>query len=124
MTVLTFKPRFIAAVQALAKRHTFRVRATYPAPGSALSLRAWSGRPYASPQFPLLPLLPVRKVSPCTISLGQIILDGCSLGSGAAERFAKADGFDRLADLFAFMVAEHQLGTPKTPAIHGAVIYW
>lgn len=124
MIVLTFRPRFESLVARGLKRQTFRVRKTYPQPGDILSLRAWSGRPYASKQLILLPAEKCRILLPCTIAPGAIVLDGCSLGSVEAERFARADGFADLAGLFAFMAAEHRLGTPKVPALHGGVIYW
>ena len=122
--VYTFRLRFVPLVQGRLKRQTFRLRQRNPQPGHRLSHRTWSGLAYRSPQTILLPEQTCLACRPCTIAPGTIVLDGCSLSSREAERFAVADGFADVADLFAFMTAEHGLGSPKVPQITGTVTYW
>lgn len=97
---LMFESRFVAPIQAGTKRQTIRVDSRVQ-PGDTLSLRRWTGRPYRSPQHPIVPAVRVVSVQSLTI----FVLDA-GLGVFVAgeqvhdvEAFARADGFNSEDDM-------------------------
>ncbi len=120
--VYTFMPPLVPLVESGAKAQTFRCRKRDPKPGDALSLRCWTGRPYASTQR-ILGESECIRVLPCTISIGSIHLGGIRLDTLAIDTFAKADGFPDAKALFAFFIQHRGLGR-KTFQLTGTVTYW
>lgn len=102
--VLLFAPRFAPLVESGAKRQTIRGPRKRPVrPGDVLSLRAWEGVPYRSPQR-LLRTAACESVAPVLIggrfNFGlEIEVAGVRLGLQARYRFAKADGFLDVHDM-------------------------
>jgi hypothetical protein len=120
--VRMFQPRFAALVEAGRKRQTVRpVPRRMPRAGDTISLRAWSGKPYRSPQR-VLAVAMITQVRSCELrALGgplQITLGGVVLDADRAEEFARADGFADLSEMHAWFLAQH--GLPFA----GIVIYW
>ena len=127
--VILFMPRFHAAILSGAKRQTIRRPRKRPIqPGEPLSLRAWEGKPYRSPQRPLLDVV-CSAVLPIAIQGGDALairLGSKWLSSRSVKDFARADGFADAADMAAFWRDVHELERdvfgPRT--FEGEVIYW
>lgn len=123
MRVLTFQPRFQAAVASGEKRQTIRASACCK-PGDELSLRKWKGKPYRSIQLPLRGNARCVAVRPVQISLSHdrsrlhITLDDLPLPWHVVEDFARADGFRDADDMREWFESTHAL--PFT----GDLIQW
>lgn len=116
--VRLFKPQFAELVERGLKLQTVRpVPKRMPKPGDALSLRAWSGLPYRSPQRVLMEAV-VTYVYPVRIFHSGIIQNGQRLSDGHVRRFAEADGFDGVEEMLNWFEEVH--GLP----FDGIVIYW
>jgi len=118
MKVLMFQPRFAPLVESGTKTQTIRpVRRRPIVAGDDLSLRAWTGLPYRSPQRVLREARCVA-VRPVTIDRLTIELGGFRLAPDLMRAFALADGFADLGDLVAWFGAIH--GLPFS----GVMIAW
>lgn len=105
--VILFQPRFAALVQAGTKCQTIRPpRQRAIQVGDTLSLRQWTGKPYASKQR-------ILRTAICT-AVGPIFLD-CDCTD---ERLAAADGFATAAEMVAWFAATHRL------PFSGILIQW
>jgi hypothetical protein len=113
MAVLMFLPRFHRPILDGTKRQTIRgVRKRPIVVGERLSLRAWSGQPYRSPQVilaerRLAAVHHVRIVVDGLITTPLIALDGVWLYQDERELFAKADGFASTEDMCGFWRSVH-----------------
>lgn len=122
MAVLMFSPRFHDLVERGLKTQTIRGDRKRPIePGDPLSLRAWTGSPYRSPQRVLresicLGVDPVR----IDFEADQLLIEvrGIYLGPIRTQQFAVADGFRDISDM-----ARHYRSVRKTP-FTGVVIRW
>lgn len=122
MTVLTFQPRFAPLVADATKLQTIRPPRKRPIRvGDRLSLRRWTGEPYRSKQEVLREAVCTR-ISAVLIIPGEfephVCIDNLILTDPTAERFARDDGFEDLADLIAWFSDTHAL--PFT----GTLIGW
>lgn len=123
MRVLTFQPRFQAAVASGEKKQTIRASARCK-PGDELSLRKWKGKPYRSLQLPLREAVRCTAVKSVQIGLSHdgsrihITLDDLPLPRHVVDTFALADGFRDADDMRAWFEATHDL-----PFI-GEMIQW
>ncbi|MDR2676100.1 MAG: hypothetical protein LBC18_14850 [Opitutaceae bacterium] len=115
-----FQPRFARPVEAWTKRQTIRARgARVIRPGDLLDLREWTGLPYRSKQR-RLGLAECTSVDP--VFIGQYALpvsvSGEELCAEGREHFARADGFENLAQMHDWFSRVH--GLPFT----GNLIKW
>ena len=104
MIVLTFQPRFRAMVLSGAKANTIRADRKRPVKvGDVLSLRGWSGRPYASKQVVVLDNQRCIRTCPVVVGDHYIEVDGHRCDDAATLYFfAVRDGFNGWADLIAY----------------------
>jgi hypothetical protein len=105
--VRLFQPRFAHQVETRVKRQTIRpIPARIPLPGDLISCRAWTGKPYRSPQRILL-------VSPIQYVVGvKIGVEGVWCADIRVENldaFAKADGFEGWVDMRSWFIQNHDL---------------
>lgn len=117
--VRLFKPEFAPKVESGAKLCTIRQapkRAIWS--GDALSLRTWTGKPYASKQRLLRETICKECVGIMILSSTQIRVNGNELNETEREMLALADGFESAAEMAAFFELEYQL-----PFI-GVIISW
>ncbi len=115
--VRLFQPRFAELVASGRKLQTVRpVPRRRPRPGDTLSLRAWSGKPYRSPQR-ILATAEVESVCDLTLDADELTIDGHPINL-ARDTFARVDGFADFADMVAWFRAQH--GLP----FRGIVITW
>jgi hypothetical protein len=111
-----FKPRFASLVEAGKKRQTIRsTPARMPQAGDLFEGRAWTGRPYGSPQR-LLIAAPILAVAEIKITCDTCLIDQVELAPEHLDEFARADGFTGWADLIAYFEAD-------MPFV-GKVIFW
>ena len=117
--VRTFQPQFAAAVERGEKRRTIRqMPVRIPEPGDTIDCRAWTGKPYDSPQRKL------REGTITKVALVQILDHGCNLSRGVKEPvndldvFARADGFPDWLAMRGWFAETH--GLPFT----GLLIEW
>ncbi len=116
--VRLFKPQFAAAVRAGTKRQTVRpTPARLPQEGDAISLRAWSGKPYRSPQIRLGEGI-IDAVATITLDAHGIEIGPELLRPADAAQFAREDGFSDEQQLLEWFDATH--GLPFT----GILICW
>lgn len=108
MRVILFQDRFAELVRSRQKKQTIRKKARCR-PGDELSLRRWTGKPYRSKQETLLN-------TRCAEVLCVIVDEGKTTPKG--EAFAKADGFESLAEMQDWFHRTH--GLP----FHGEIIVW
>ena len=128
MKVHLFQRRFARLVRQGTKRTTIRPRRKNPTRvGDALSLRAWSGKPYRSKQVTLLDGIVCAEVhgieilrrsdwvSPtyyesrviCRVDGNEVKSD--LLREGEWDRLAQADGFKHAGDMLDWFIKEHGL---------------
>lgn len=87
MRVILFQDRFAAAVRSGAKKQTIRKTCDGIRPGTVLSLRRWTGKPYRSKQE-------VLREAVCKTIQEVVISTHCVIALGWHEdEFARADGF-------------------------------
>ena len=108
MIVKTFKPQFSPLVERCTKNQTCRQWPTrrdgtvdqrlLPKPGRALSLRQWTGRPYASVQRVLRDTVATR-LAAVRVSDEGIVVQGRTLPPAEREAFSRRDGFRSFAEL-------------------------
>lgn len=104
-----FKPQFAPAVEAGTKLQTVRpTPKRRPAPGDAISLRAWTDKPYRSKQR-ILGTGTIEQVFDIEIYGDSIHITGRRLSSLERETFANADGFATFADMAEWFRATHDL---------------
>lgn len=117
--VYMFQPRFAPLVEDGVKGQTVRPRRRHPTRvGDRLSLREWTGRPYASKQRSLRETC-CRRMARVTFARNRgVWLDGQRLSAAEIETFARLDGFQEAAEMFGWFVATH--GLP----FRGEVTYW
>lgn len=106
MRVILFQDRFAELVRAGTKRQTIREKARCK-PGSQLSLRRWTGKPYRSKQEHL-------REAMCLCVQG-VFIDESTIPD---DDFAKADGFKNWAELLGWFRETH--GLP----FKGEVVRW
>lgn len=112
MAVLMFQPAFHEAVTTGAKRQTIRPPRKRPIrPGERLSLRAWTGTPYRSPQR-------VLREARCQ-GVERVVIDFCFDDDAEALR----DGFESAEDMRDWFIDHHALPTPIEPFV-GERISW
>ena len=110
MNVFTFKPRFEASALAGVKLHTLRGHRKDGKPraqvGERISLRVWTGRPYASKQREFAQAT-VEMLRTVEVSESDIVLDGCVLLSPlCCDILAMRDGFADWREMRGFFRAE------------------
>lgn len=117
--VRLFKPQFAALVEQRIKRQTVRpTPKRMPRPGDRISLRAWTGLPYRTPQRVLLESI-VTSVEAITFTrLHRIQFQDGILRAEEEYAFARDDGFFDAAEMFAWFEREH--GLPFS----GVLIEW
>ena len=127
MKFIMFKDQWIDPILLGTKVQTVRPPRKIPiAVGDALSLRVWTGRPYASKQRTLLE---THCTSVCEIAIdyGGIVKEpdkkfgqrmGSRLSVEDGERFARRDGFANFAEMCVFFGKMH--GLP----FRGVAISW
>lgn len=134
--VILFQSRFAAAVQCSAKCQTVRPwRRRMIDVGDVLSLRAWTGLPYRSPQAHLREAMVCEK-TPILINVTierhraekEVVLgyNGTALKGDALQAFAVADGFAGPDEFFHFFVCAYArpgLGGTRLN-FHGQLIRW
>lgn len=107
MRVSMFLPRFHDPIRAGTKRQTIRKPRKNPIrPEEVIALRGWSGSPYRSKQFDIVPPVVVSCVSPVALEFLPVpsaplavTLRGETLLYDRADDFARADGFVDAADM-------------------------
>lgn len=119
--VITFQPRFAPLVESGTKAQTIRKERKRPIKvGDMLSLREWTGKPYASVQRRLRPETPCIGVYPITITDHgvdcQCYMDVLTCDYSTAV--ARADGFDSFFFMWRWFYDTH--GLPFT----GILIRW
>lgn len=121
MIVKTFMPQFAPLVQSGKKKHTVRGvpkrERDIPKVGQEISLRTWTGKPYASKQRVLCEST-VTRVERILIYSDGILLGGHPLLGEELEDYAKSDGFTTSKDMLAWFDITH--GLP----FHGIDTYW
>jgi hypothetical protein len=124
--VRLFKPQFATLVEHRIKRQTVRpTPKRMPRPGDRISLRAWTGLPYRTPQRVLLESI-VTRVSDITLEPTRLWLNERlitkhprrSSGDQTLDSFAMADGFESWPAMAAWFEREH--GLP----FNGILIEW
>jgi hypothetical protein len=124
--VRLFKPQFAPLVEQRIKRQTVRpTPKRMPRPGDRISLRAWTGLPYRTPQRVLLESI-VTGVSDITLEPTRLWLNERlitkhprrSSGEQTLDSFAMADGFESWSAMAAWFEREH--GLP----FNGILIEW
>ena len=116
----TFMPQFAPKVRRRTKKRTIRPHrkdGRRPKAGDRVSLREWTGRPYASKQR-VLHESTITDVLDVTITSVTVEFDGEPLSALAAEGFAQDDGFESFQQMIEFFHSEH--GLPFT----GVLIEW
>jgi hypothetical protein len=111
MTVLTFQPRFAPLVIAGTKSQTVRgVRKRPIKVGDRLSLRRWTGRPYASKQEMLREAVCVETAA---VNIGraflELMVNDVELDDAAANDFARRDGFADYSEMLDWFENVHGL---------------
>jgi hypothetical protein len=125
MNVFTFKPRFEAPALAGIKIHTLRGHRKDGKPrakvGERISLRVWTGRPYASKQREFAQAT-VEQVYPVEIERMRkgywIGVAGVILPPESWNTLARQDGFADIREMLDWFEAEH--GLP----FKGALVAW
>lgn len=116
--VRMFAPRFAPLVESGAKSHTVRPDPKrMPKPGDAISLRAWTEKPYRSKQRVLREAV-IESVQEIAIYGDSIHIGERRLSREQREAFARADGFTDFADLAQWFRSTHDL------PFHGILISW
>lgn len=117
--VRLFKWQFVALIKTGRKRQTVRpVPKRMPECGDVISLRAWTGKPYRSPQT-IIGETSICYVADITIDEAAVTINGTKITNPAGiEAFARHDGFADWAELRTWFEREH--GLP----FHGIVIAW
>ncbi len=121
--VYLFRPRFVGPIIKGTKTQTVRSpRKREPRPGDLLSLRAWSRKPYRSPQVEVARMT-CLSVEPITIDLESFILPSVEIGGRRLSQiglyeFAVADGFRGCVDLVQYYVER------KVSHFIGVLIRW
>ena len=114
--VRMFMPQFAALVKSGVKLQTVRkIPKRMPKAGDKISLRAWSGLPYRSPQT-VLAESEITKVETVTIDRDLLIVTPFCPRTRLS--FAQADGFASWDELVAWFESTHAL------PFEGIVIYW
>lgn len=115
MIVKMFQPRFAQLVESGVKCQTVRpLPKRWPKPGCALSLRAWTEKPYRSKKR-ILRETTLRDVQRVKISESGVLLrDLWETG----ERFSKLDGFKDFAEMLEWFKTTH--GLP----FEGVAYFW
>lgn len=116
MIVKTFKPRFAPLVEAGKKTQTIRPvpkrKQDMPKVGQEISLRTWTGRPYASKQRVLRSGI-ITSVSRVRIGKKSVAIffNGTRLSvlQEYLDGFAVDDGFRNWAEMREWFAAEHGL---------------
>lgn len=117
--VRMFKPQFAPLVEAGMKLQTVRPRPKrMPKPGDKISLREWTGKPYRSKQRVLKESTITKVESVKFTRLHRVQFEDGILSCEDEWAFAKADGFESPAAMFAWFEANH--GLP----FEGVVIHW
>ena len=127
MFVRMFKPQFARLVELGMKRQTVRpTPKRMPLRGDRISLRAWSDKPYRSPQRILREAI-ISEVVSIRIEKGRIWVAGQShitkypqrsSGDQTLDSFAMADGFESWDAMEAWFQYQH--GLP----FEGVLICW
>jgi hypothetical protein len=113
--VRMFKPQFAPLVESGAKSQTVRpTPARMPKAGDRISLRAWTEKPYRSPQR-ILREATISEVAHCEITETGVILNSYA---EPCDAFAKADGFHDFTALRDWFKEQH--GLP----FEGILIRW
>jgi hypothetical protein len=100
--IRTFSPRFASLVEAGKKRQTIRTTPKrLPHVGDLFEARAWTARPYGSPQR-LLIAAPILAVADIQITRATCHIDRVELAPEHLDEFARADGFTGWDDLIAY----------------------
>ena len=118
MVVLMFQARFAPKVESGEKRRTIRPDRKRPVKvGDPVSLRQWTGRPYASKQR-VLRTGTITRVEPVRLSYAGVLLESGMLLGFQEREFAQADGFESAAEMLSWFVDNH--GIP----FRGTLIEW
>ena len=105
--VRLFQPRFSAMVEDGTKRQTIRpICSRLPVAGDLISCRAWTGKPYRSPQR-VLRVSPILNVY--RIKLGLDFVECCGQRVSDLDLFAKNDGFQGWADMRSWFIQNHDM---------------
>ena len=126
MVAYSFKARFAAPILAGTKAQTIRAeragRSRHARPGEQLHLftgmRTKACRRLATPTC--IAVTPIRMVFSGPKACELIAIDGIHLVPSSMARFARADGFETIADMAAFWAAEH----PGIEEFRGVLIRW
>jgi len=123
MRVIMFQDRFADKVRDGSKTTTIRKSDWHINPGTMLSLRRWTGKPYRSKQEVLWEAKCVSVEGIYVDSTGCVIetIPGCSGGfttRGHENEIAQRDGFDSFADMADWFKRNH--GLP----FEGYIIRW
>lgn len=103
MTVLMFKKRFVAPIQAGIKRQTIRPKRKRPIKtGEALSLRYWEDKAYRSPQIEFGTGVALGTIDITVLESGIVLGDGSTAVVTDIDAFARSDGFANWADMKEF----------------------
>jgi len=117
--VRLFQPRFSAMVEDGTKRQTIRpIPSRLPLAGDLISCRAWTGKPYRSPQR-ILRVSPIVYVVSVDLSWDRVECAGVPVPD--LDRFAQADGFRGWFEMRAWFWMNHDLIRSN---FHGILIKW
>lgn len=117
--VRLFQPRFAPLVEDGTKRQTIRpIPVRMPVAGDLIDCRAWTGRPYNSPQRILL-VSPIIHVDSVVIGAARCECAGYRVTD--LDSFAKDDGFQGWMDMRSWFLQNHDLGGAD---FHGILIHW
>jgi hypothetical protein len=117
--VRLFQPRFALMVEDGTKRQTIRpFPRRIPVAGDVISCRAWTARPYNSPQR-ILRVSPILYVVSVKIGIDRCECAGIPVPD--LDSFAKNDGFQGWADMRSWFIQNHDM---VRSYFHGILIRW
>ena len=116
MIVKMFKPQFALKVESGEKKQTVRPKPIrVPKVGQHISLREWTGKPYASKQR-VLRESHITRVAHCEITETGVILNSYA---EPMDDFARADGFADFFEMRDWFKANH-----GALPFEGIAIFW